>query len=138
MTKDRKAEADRWLKQARSDPEFLPAAVAAGKHDVCCFLAQQAAEKALKAFLFSQGEELIPTHSIFRLCTMAAGYDAVFTELRDQVKQLDFYYVEARHPNALEDVIPAEFFTESDAREAMEMAGLVLSTVEGRLGATRL
>lgn len=69
---------------------------------------------------------------------MAASYDPAFAELRERVKQLDFYYVEARYPNALEDVVPAEFFTERDARDAMEMAGLALSAVERRLGEARL
>lgn len=95
--KDLKREARRWWNQALSDFGFLPVARAAGKYDTCCFLAQQTAEKALKAYLFDQGEELIPTHSIFRLCEMASLYDPKFLNLREQVKLLDFYYVEARY-----------------------------------------
>jgi HEPN domain-containing protein len=106
----------------------------AGKYDTCCFLAQQTAEKALKAHLFHQGEELIFSHSIFRLCEMTAQYDPAFREVRERVKLLDFYYVAARYPNALEDVIPAEFYNEQDAHQAIEMAKLVVSTVEIRIG----
>ena len=61
--KDLRAEAGRWWRQAVSDFSFLAVAKKTRKHDTCCFLAQQTAEKALKAFLFSQGEELIFTHS---------------------------------------------------------------------------
>jgi HEPN domain-containing protein len=87
-------EARRWFQQALSDFAFLEVARQARKYDTCCFLAQQTAEKALKAYLFHQGEELIFTHSIFRLCEMAAHYDPSFRDIREQVKLLDFYYVE--------------------------------------------
>lgn len=61
----------------------------AGKDDTCCFLAQQTAEKALKAYLFHQGEELIFTHSIFKLCDMAARH-------KKHVKMLDFVPLPSR------------------------------------------
>ena len=133
--KDLEREAHRWWQQALSDFAFLPVARQAGKHDTCCFLAQQTAEKALKAYLFHQGEELIPTHSIFKLCAMAAQYDPDFTTLRERVKLLDFYYVEARYPNALEDVIPAEFYSQQDADQAIAMVEAVMTTVDRLLGA---
>jgi HEPN domain-containing protein len=122
---DLQRKADRWWRQALADLSFLPVARQAAKYDTCCFLAQQTAEKALKAYLFQQGEELIFTHSIFKLCAMAAQYAADFTGLQERVKLLDFYYVEARYPNALEDVIPAEFYSERDAEQAIEMAEAV-------------
>lgn len=133
--KDLKQEAKRWLRQAQADFAFLDVARQAGKYDTCCFLAQQTAEKALKAYLFHQGEELIFTHSIFRLLEMAAQYDPAFQEMREKVKLLDFYYVEARYPNALEEVIPAEFYSSRDAEQAIEMARLVVEAVQARMGA---
>lgn len=126
-------EADRWWRQALSDFGFLETARQAGKFDTCCFLAQQTAEKALKAYLFAQGEELILTHSIFRLCALAARYDPAFAALRERVKLLDFYYVEARYPNAIEDVIPAEFYHDADAAQAIAMTADVIEHVRGRL-----
>jgi HEPN domain-containing protein len=135
--KDLHREADRWWRQARSDLEFLPVALQAGKYDTCCFLAQQTAEKALKAYLFHQGEELIFTHSIFKLCDMAAQYAIEFAALKERIKLLDFYYVEARYPNALEDVIPAEFYSERDAEQAIEMVEATVTLVGRLLGAER-
>jgi hypothetical protein len=38
--------------------------------------------------------------------------------MRGQVKLLDFYDVEARYPNAMEEVIPAEFYSNRDAEQA--------------------
>ena len=128
--KDTKTEANRWWRQSKSDFALLGEILQIGKYDTCCFLAQQTAEKALKAYLYAMGEELIFSHSIFKLCEMAAIYDRSFLALRDTVKQLDFYYVEARYPNAIEDSIPAEFFGETDAMTAIELAKTVLEKVE--------
>jgi HEPN domain-containing protein len=133
--KNLKQEAQRWLRQAQLDFAFLEVARQVGKYDTCCFLAQQTAEKALKGYLFYQGEELIFTHAIFRLCTMAAQYDPAFEDIREQVKLLDFHYVEARYPNALEGAIPAEFYSDQDARQAIAMARIVIEAVQVRIGA---
>jgi HEPN domain-containing protein len=127
--KDLKSEADRWWRQSQSDFLFLQRIVDIGKYDTVCFLAQQTAEKALKAYLFFKGEELVFTHSIFRLCSMASVYHPAFIELRESVKQLDYYYVEARYPNAIEDTIPAEFYNQSDAEQAIDLTGQVLSLI---------
>ncbi len=43
----------------KDDPEFLAS--------VNCYLAQQAAEKILKAFLLAKGKELPKTHDLFFL-----------------------------------------------------------------------
>lgn len=131
--KQPKQEAQRWLRQAQSDFAFLEVARQAGKYDTCCFLAQQTAEKALKAYLFHQGEELLFTHAIFRLCELATRYDPAFVEIREQVKLLDFYYVEARYPNAMEDVIPAVFYSNKDAEQAITMARIVMEAVQARI-----
>jgi HEPN domain-containing protein len=127
--KNLKQEAERWWRQAKADFAFLEQIQNLGKHDTVCFLSQQTAENALKAYLFFKGEELIFTHSIFHLCTLASSYDPLFEKLREQVKQLDFYYVEARYPNAIEDTIPAVFYNQADADQAVEMAGRVINTI---------
>ena len=134
--KDMEREAGRWWRQALSDFALLSVIRQAGKYDTCCFLAQQTAEKALKAYLFRQGEELVFTHSIFRLCAMATHYDPGLAGLQQQVKLLDFFYVEARYPNALEDVIPAEFYSEQDANHAIVMAEAVITAARPFLQAS--
>ncbi len=45
-------EGQRWLEQAQVDPEWTRHLFDAGAYYLACFLAQQTAEKALKAFLF--------------------------------------------------------------------------------------
>lgn len=47
----------RWLKQAERDLDDARYAFTGERYNLVCFLAQQAAEKALKAFLYFSGEE---------------------------------------------------------------------------------
>ena len=53
--------------------------------------------------------------------------------MREQVKLLDFYDVEARYPNAMEEVIPAEFYSDRDAEQAIAMAGITIESVQARM-----
>jgi len=125
-------EAQMWLRQAEADFSALDLLLQAGKYDLVCFLAQQVAEKALKAFLIFSGEELIPYHSIAKLCELALPFDAYFDELRKQIKNLTPYYVEARYPNALEE-IPADYFDHNDAEQALAMSKAALEFVKSRV-----
>ena len=62
----REREAGRWLSQARDDLEAAEALIGAGKHAQAAFMAQQAGEKAIKAFWFRL--DLDPWgHSLARL-----------------------------------------------------------------------
>lgn len=79
------------------------------RYYMACFLSQQVAEKALKAFLYAQGEQFIFSHSVFKLCTKCSEYNKNFVDIRKDIKNLDQFYIEARYPNGLPDEIPAEF-----------------------------
>lgn len=135
MRPDPAEEALLWLRQAEADCSALDVLFRAGKYDLVCFLAQQVAEKALKAYLFLHGEELVPSHSVARLCAMASNFDPAFLDLRADIKGLTSYYVEARYPNALEE-IPALFFDARDAQAAMDMAVQALQFVRQRFERT--
>ena len=124
---DTRREANRWWQQALADFSFLPAARQAARYDTCCFLAQQSARKALKAYLFHAGEERIFAHSIFNLCAMAAQYAADFTELKERVKPLDVYYAVGHYSHVRGYVIPAGRYTERDAEQAIGMAEAVVA-----------
>jgi HEPN domain-containing protein len=79
-------------------------------------------EKALKAFLYAQGEEIVLGHSVERLSAQAAAYDSKFTEKARRWSLLDTYYVPTRYPNSLPDGIPANVFTEEAAKGAVALA----------------
>jgi len=129
-----KEEAKLWLEQAESDFSALKVLFDARKYDLVCFLSQQSAEEALKAYLLFQGEEKITTHSILRLCELAEKIDPEFRELKKEIKKLTPYYIEARYPNALQTA-PSKFFDENDASEAISLAEKALNKIKQKLKA---
>jgi HEPN domain-containing protein len=123
-------EATRWLSQARYDLRAAQVNEQSTIYAWACFLCQQAAEKALKAFLYAQGEGPVIGHSSLRLAQECAGFDRRFTHVLRACKTLDGYYIPTRYPNGLPGGIPYEVFDEFDAREALEAATAVVSLVE--------
>lgn len=57
MREDPRIEGLRWLEQAQADWEWTQHLFEHGAYYLVCFLAQQVAEKALKAFLYAQGKK---------------------------------------------------------------------------------
>jgi HEPN domain-containing protein len=133
MRKSAQQEGERWLAQASADLHWAEHLSQAGGWHVACFLAQQVAEKALKAFLYAQGEEIVMGHSVARLCADAAQYRPEFAEKAKRWSLLDGYYIPTRYPNGLPDDIPANVYTEEAAVDAVGLAGEVVAWVEDLL-----
>ncbi|WP_049757168.1 HEPN domain-containing protein [Ammonifex degensii] len=55
MRRSPKEEAERWWRQALHDYEDAQFCFQGKRYHLTCFLAQQSAERALKAFLYSRG-----------------------------------------------------------------------------------
>jgi HEPN domain-containing protein len=122
MRKSSVEEGKRWLSQASEDLKWAKLLAQEGGWHIACFLSQQITEKALKAFLYSQGEEIVIGHSVSRLCASAASYQAEFSEKAKQWSLLDGYYIPTRYPNGLPDGIPAEVYTREAALAAVALA----------------
>ena len=133
MRNDPVEEGRRWLRQAEEDFKDGKRARQERRFHLALFLYQQAAEKALKAYLLAQGEEYpIATHSVDVLLKAAVAYDGDFERVK-KAKRLDQYYLTTRYPDALPGSVPAEYY--DDVEEAREMEGLaagVLEMVEGK------
>ncbi|MGB9792777.1 MAG: HEPN domain-containing protein [Thermacetogeniaceae bacterium] len=112
----------RWLEQAGEDLKWAKLLAREGGYHIACFLAQQVAEKAIKAFLYAQGEELVVGHSVDALLARAAKYDQRFEEKRSSWSSLDGYYIPTRYPNGLPDSIPARVFNDRLAQDAVSLA----------------
>jgi len=123
----------RWLRQAQEDLRWTRHLADEGAYHLACFLAQQVAEKALKAFLYAQGEEVVLGHSVERLCRAAAAFDPVFGDRARSWSLLDGYYIPTRYPNGLPDGIPSDVYTKQAARDAVALAEDVVGFVAGRL-----
>lgn len=126
-------EGRRWLKQAEHDLEAARYNRQGGFHAVACFYAQQAAERALKAFLFAQGELVVIGNSVAELCQGCAGYEERFRELTGRIGKLDRFYIPTRYPDGLPGGVPAEVYGEEDASEAIALASETVEVVRGLL-----
>jgi HEPN domain-containing protein len=105
-----------WL-MARPDPLC----------DAAGFHCQQAAEKALKAYLTWCDEPFAKTHSLVALATKCLPFDASFEELRAAATTLTPYAVAARYPGDLSEL------TEAEAQEALALARKVWHFILERL-----
>ncbi len=122
-------EARLWLRHAEEDlaaagltiagPLLLPA--------TSLFHSQQAAEKALKAYLVSREEPFPKTHELPRLVSYCKQLDAGFADLEVPAAQLNPFISRYRYPGAADVPEPAE------AEAAHGMAAAVVEFVRARL-----
>lgn len=122
MRKSPLEEGLRWLEQAYEDLKWTKLLAREGGYHIACFLSQQVVEKAIKAFLYAQGEELVVGHSVDALLARAGRYDPQFEEKRSLWSSLDGYYIPTRYPNSLPDSIPARVFNARLAQDAVGLA----------------
>jgi len=121
---EQKSEALRWFRFAREDLEEaerllrLPGAIP--RH--ICWLAQQAAEKALKAALILEGIEFPYRHDLDALRNLLPEGWGVKREYPD-LAELTVWAVEARYPGDWPEA------TLDDARHAVNQAGGVLESI---------
>jgi HEPN domain-containing protein len=133
MRRDSKSEGLRWLEQAEADRKGAQLLFDGGSYHLACFVGQQVAEKALKAFIYAQGEEFVIGHSVEALCSWAAQFDSDFGKLRESVAPLDGYYIPTRYPNSLPDSIPARVYTRTVSEEVLRLVDEVLNLVKLKL-----
>ena len=119
---DARAEAERWRRQAANDLAFARVAVREGFYAQACFIAQQAAEKAVKAIAYGLGERAVIGHSLVTLVSRYGDRASELNELREPAGILDQYYVSTRYPNGLAGGVPFEAFGESQAVAAVDAA----------------
>jgi HEPN domain-containing protein len=129
MRKRAREEGLRWLRQAEEDLRWTRLLAEKGAYHLACFLSQQVAEKALKGFLYAQGEEIVLGHSVERLCAAAGEYDPRYAQWARSWSLLDGYYIPTRYPNGLPDGIPSDVFTAQAAENAVELASQAVAAV---------
>ena len=132
MKPEPRAEGRRWLVQAEDDLRFAELASRERFFAQACFNSQQAAEKALKAFLYARGAEQVMGHSVADLAAECARLEPEFAKLKERAAPLDQFYLSTRYPNSLPGGVPAEAFTARDAERALEMAREVIAVVRRR------
>lgn len=133
--KNIKAEAMRWLEQAEHDLDAAKKNLEILKfYSDTCFLAEQAAQKALKAFLYFKGKRYVLIHSVAALVEAILEYDKEFEPLIKYGRKLDQYYIPTRYPDALAPpAIPFETYAKEQAEEALKYAQEIFNLIKGKI-----
>ena len=132
MRDNNQIEGKRWLKQAKDDLKVAKWSLKGDFYANTCFMAQQASEKAFKAYCYLKGERAVLGHSLLELLRKCAKYNKSFKILEKESKKLDKYYIISRYPNGLPGLVPSEYFDQDEAKEAIRFAEKILKSVEER------
>ncbi len=121
-----------WIKQAQRDLDSARAQYKDNFFEWACFIAQQAAEKAVKAVYQKLGAEAWG-HSVMDLLKGIREKTEVSDELIDRGKQLDRFYIPARYPNGWVSGTPGEYITKKDAEDAIDNSEKIIQFCSGLL-----
>jgi len=118
-----------WLVKAKRDVLMAERAAHGSPAipDGAVFHCQQAAEKALKAFLTWNDRTFRKTHQLQELVLRCADIDGEFQTLRGAAETLTPYAVDFLYPGTMPEP------TQEEAEEALDLARQVLSFVLDRL-----
>lgn len=127
-----KQEAERWLKQAKYNLLVAENNLNAGFFSASCFMSEQAAQAALKAYLiFKTGRYVVWMHSIQKLAEKGVEFDDEFKKFIEYGRILDRYYIPTRYPDALAPPsVPYEVYTKEDASNALALSKEILNKVK--------
>jgi len=129
MKQEAGKEGSRWLKQAERDLDDARYAFSGERYNLVCFLAQQAAEKAIKAYLYLSGEERVFGHSVADLLSRASSHNSAFDTV-SRARTLDLYYIPTRYPNGIPGGLPYEAFDREEEEKALALATSVIDFVK--------
>ena len=118
----------RWIRDAENTLRHAELNCQWEAYNVACFLAEQVAQKALKAVLYLDGARFISTHSVSELIREASQKRPGLLPLRAQAVILDQYYLTTRYPDAVAaPAIPSEIFTKDQAEDALRIARTIFN-----------
>lgn len=133
------ADVKNWLIRANDDLLFAEASIDTGFYPQVCFICQQAAEKALKGFIYSLQENFTPKelkdlriHNLGDLIQEANARGGHLTpDVIDACKTLSLYYVSTRYPDIPD---PIGTYTKEIAQDAKQKARRVTDFIKEQLG----
>ena len=111
-------EFEKWFRKAENDLLVIKNNFASNEIpiDACCFHAQQAAEKYLKAYLVSKQINFPKTHDLQALINLCISINSSFNQITEPAIKLSDYAIAPRYPDAFDDL------TIDDAKNAQKDA----------------
>ena len=122
-------EFSRWREEADAALRAAGVLSASDLHDWACFLAEQAAQLAVKGTLHGLGRGPWG-HDLVRLGEQLATLGELPGTVADALRRLSRHYIPARYPDAHPSGPPGMHYAESDSAEAIRDAARVLSHVD--------
>ena len=122
-----------WIKQAKRDLEMAKNARESGFYEWACFIAQQSAEKGVKAVYQAKGGSAIGHGIGFLLRGLKAERVVVPEGTLKAAKKLDGHYIPSRYPDGMAEGTPGDHFDKEDADDAIRSAGEILRFCEDLL-----
>jgi HEPN domain-containing protein len=119
-----------WLGQAERDLRAAEASMEAGLFEWACFIAQQAAQKAVKAVAQAHGGDVMG-HAVSRL--VAEVFGQAPDEIAEPARRLDKFYIPTRYPNGWAAGKPGDYYSREDAEAAIADAQRVVGYCQGHL-----
>jgi HEPN domain-containing protein len=120
------------MEQSKRDLQMARQAAASGFPEWACFIAQQAAEKALKAVYQKRGG-VAWGHSVADLLQGLPGDCKTPSDLSRVARNLDRWYIQARYPDGFPQGKPGDYVDTEDAKDAIGGAGRILQFCESLL-----
>lgn len=121
-----------WMTQARGDLSHASHDLDGGFYEWCCFSAQQAAEKAVKAVFQRLGGEAWG-HSVADLLDELPSRLEIPDSLREMALELDKAYIPTRYPNAHPAGAPKDRYTRGEAERLTGYAERIVELCQGLL-----
>jgi len=114
-----------WMEQADRDREKASLDFVHGYYEWCCFTAQQAAEKAVKALGMKIGLD-VWGHAVTNLLRLLSDDIHIPAEIIESAQLLDTFYIPTRYPNGFSIGKPADYYNKHMAGEALDACEKVL------------
>ncbi len=121
-----------WYEQGKRDMERAVLDLEYKYYEWACFTSQQSAEKVIKGLALKLGLNLWG-HSLTEILHILSSKADIPVEIKEKAKLLDLYYIPPRYPNGFPAGKPADYFTEKQAKEAIDAASDIIRFCEGIL-----
>lgn len=121
-----------WFRQSKADLRHAETSLEAEQYEWCCFAAQQAAEKALKALFLKRGFDAWG-HTLTALLGNLAEAGELPEKLFDCAKSLDKHYIPTRYPNGFDSGAPTDFYTKNESAAALDCAEKIIEYCKNQI-----
>lgn len=125
-----------WYEQGKRDYNRALLDIEHQYYEWACFTCQQATVKVIKALGLALGLTLWG-HSLTDMLKLIGESLQVPPGALKRARLWDLYYIPPRYPNGFASGKPAHYFTEAQAREALDAADKIIRLCEGHLPGPR-